>query len=484
MILVNSAQANKLDLLGESIDGFSGETLMKNAAAALCRAVMRDVDKKQRIAVFCGRGKNGGDGFLLAANLVSEDYRVTAVVCFDEDAQIHPLTEKAIYIAKQKQVSMISVENFQGADICIDSLLGTGVKGELSGKYLQAVNLMNAHTTFSVDIPSGLNCDNAKPVGACVRAKKTYTLAAQKVGLTMYPGKEYAGEVELLGIGLSEACYAALDTKIQLIDSEMFRRLLPKRHPNSHKGTFGRVCVFGGSKGMVGSVVMASTAALNTGAGYSYAVVPDEIFSLAEQKLTEVIVRSDKEYKRMYECADALVVGPGYLSNSGISHIMKLAQQGTKPIVVDAEGLNYISQTKRECPMILTPHPGEFSKMIGLSVEEVNQNRIYLSGKYAKEHNVILVLKGAATVIAAPSGEIRINSTGNSALATAGSGDVLSGMIGAFLAMGASPMDSAVLGVYLHGLAGNLASLDYSEYGVTATKISDYIGKAFLHEQI
>ncbi|MBQ7791990.1 MAG: NAD(P)H-hydrate dehydratase, partial [Clostridia bacterium] len=325
---------------------------------------------------------------------------------------------------------------------------------------------------------------NGKPSGACVKAEKTYTLAAHKVGLWIYPGMEYRGEIELLPIGLSEAAYAGVDSHLQLIDSELFRRTVPMRHPNSHKGTFGRVAVFGGSKGMAGSVVMASTAALRTGAGYSYAVVPDEIFSLAEQKLTEVIVRSDKEYKKIYETADALVVGPGYLSNPGISHIMKLAQQGSKPVVVDAEGLNYISSAKRVCPMVITPHPGEFAKLLGLSTEEVNRNRIYLSGKYAKEHNVIVVLKGAATVIAAPNGDIRVNTTGNSGMATAGSGDVLSGIIGGFLAMGATPFDSAVCGVYLHGLAGDLAAKETSEYALTATKISDYIGKAFLYEQL
>ncbi len=484
MILLNSAQANKLDQLGETIDHLDGEQLMQNAARALCQAVMRDVDKKERIAIFCGRGKNGGDGFLLAANLAAEEYRVSVVVCFREDDNIHPLTMKAITMAKHKQVSMIPIEEFKGADVCVDALLGTGVKGEVTGTYLQAIHAMEGHRILSVDVPSGLNVDNGKPAGACVKAAKTYTLAAHKVGLWIYPGMEYCGEVELLPIGLSEAAYAAVDTKLQLTDSQMFRRLVPKRHSNSHKGTFGRVAVFGGSKGMAGSVVMASTAALNTGAGYSYAVVPDEIFSLAEQKLTEVIVKSDKEYKKMYELADALVVGPGYLSNPGISHIMKLAQQGSKPVVVDAEGLNYISSAKRVCPMIITPHPGEFAKLVGLSTEEVNRNRIYLSGKYAKENNVIVVLKGAATVIAAPNGEIRVNTTGNSGLATAGSGDVLSGIIGGMLAMGATPFDSAVAGVYLHGLAGDLAAKEISEYGLTATKISDYIGKAFLYEQL
>ena len=484
MILLNSAQANKLDALGETFDHLDGEQLMQNAARSLCEAVMRDVDRKKKIAIFCGRGKNGGDGFLLAANLMAEEYRVQVVVCFSEEDNINPLTMKAITFARHKQVSMIALEEFKGADVCIDALLGTGVKGELSGIYLKAVEVMNEGYVLSVDVPSGLNCDNGKPCGTCVRANKTYTLAAHKVGLWIYPGKEFAGEVELLSIGLSDGVYAGVDTRMQLIDSELFHNLIPKRPPNSHKGTFGRVAVFGGSKGMAGSVVMASTAALHAGAGYSYAVVPDEILSLCEQKLTEVIVKSDKDYKKMYELADVLVVGPGYLSNSGISHIMKLAQQGSKPVVCDAEGLNYISRGQRVCPMIITPHPGEFAKMIGLSTEEVNRNRIYLSGKYAKENNVIVVLKGAATVVASPTGDIRINTTGNSGMATAGSGDVLSGIIGGILAMGASPFDSAVAGVYLHGLAGDLAAKETSEYSLTATKISEYIGKAFLYEQL
>ena len=387
-------------------------------------------------------------------------------------------------MAKHKQVPMIPVEDFQDADICIDALLGTGIKGEISGKYLHAIQAMNQHTVFSVDVPSGLNCDNGKPFGICVKAKKTYTLAAHKVGLWIYPGRAYAGEVELLPIGLSDICYGALDAKIQLIDSAMIHRLVPKRNPDSHKGTFGRVAVFGGSKGMTGSVVMASTAALYSGAGYSYAVVPDEIFSLAEQKLTEVIVKSDKEYKKMYDLADALVIGPGYLSASGILHIMKLALSGHKPVVVDAEGLPYLHHAKHDCPTVITPHPGEFAKLMGLSVDEVNQNRIYLSGKYAKENNVVVVLKGAATVIASPDGQTFVNATGNSGMATAGSGDVLSGMIGAFLAMGSTPCDAAILGVYFHGLAGELAVMETSEYGLTATKLLEHIGKAFLYEQL
>ncbi|MBQ7791907.1 MAG: NAD(P)H-hydrate epimerase, partial [Clostridia bacterium] len=215
MILLNSAQANKLDILGETVDHLDGEQLMQNAAKALCQAVMRDVDKKERIAIFCGRGKNGGDGFLLAANLVAEEYRVTVVVCFREDDNINPLTMKAITMAKHKQVSMIPLEEFKGADVCIDALLGTGVKGEVSGTYLQAIRAMDGYHVLSIDVPRGLNCDNGKPAGACVKADKTYTLAAHKVGLWIYPGMEYRGEIELLPIGLSENAYAGVDSHLQ-----------------------------------------------------------------------------------------------------------------------------------------------------------------------------------------------------------------------------------------------------------------------------
>ena len=478
MILLNSAQANKLDQWGETIDNLSGEQLMKNAAQALTEAVMRDVEKSHRIAVFCGRGKNGGDGFLLAANLVSEGYRVTAVVCFDESADIHPLTGQAIIYAKHKQVSMIPVEDFSGADVCIDALLGTGVKGELSGKYLKAVQMMEPYRVLSVDVPSGLNCDNGKPVGACVKADKTYTLAAHKVGLWIYPGAQYAGEIELLPIGLSKATYSAIDSKIQLVDSQLFRRLLPKRHPNSHKGTFGRVVIFGGSKGMVGSVVMASTSALRTGAGYSYAVVPDDIFSLAEQKLTEVIVKSDKDYKKMYEIADSLVIGPGYLSNSGVSHIMKLASQGSKPVVVDAEGLNYLNQTQQVCPMIITPHPGEFSRISGLDVNYINDNRIKCAREFSERHRCITVLKGAGTIIASPDGRYAVNISGNAGLAKGGSGDVLAGLIAGLAANpGISAFEAAICGVYLHGRAADVLKGKYSEYGLLPSDLSKEFAK-------
>ena len=204
----------------------------------------------------------------------------------------------------------------------------------------------------------------------------------------------------------------------------------------------------------------------------------DEIFKSVEARVTEVIVKHDKDYKKIIENSDTLVIGSGYLSNPKISHIMKLAQHGTLPVVVDAEGLNYINNKDRKCPMVVTPHPGEFSKMIGLNTKEINENRIYLSQKYAKENNAVVVLKGARTVVSSPNGETRIIKSGTNGMATAGSGDVLAGLIGGFLAQGLSTFDAASLGAYIHGLAGELAAHDLTVYSVTASDILGNIGRA------
>ena len=256
---------------------------------------------------------------------------------------------------------------------------------------------------------------------------------------------------------------------------------LPVRISDSHKGTYGKVAVFGGSMGMAGSVCLAAAAALRAGAGISFAVVPKEILEICQIKLTEVMVKADTFPKEIFDSVDSLVVGPGYLSKNGISHIMDIAQQSSKPMVIDAEGLKYIKNIKenknKNC--VITPHPGEFAKLLSVTREEVNENRKYLAKKYAAENGCTVLLKGKNTVIASPNGEIVINPTGGSGLSTAGSGDVLAGIIGGLMAQRMTPFDAAVSGAYIHGLAGDLAEADITAYSVMASDILNYIGKAF-----
>lgn len=479
MRLAMGLQAGKLDELAEKLCGISGSELMNNAAVALAENIKSRIPTDKTFGIFCGKGKNGGDGFLLACRLNDAGYKVKAVACFGGDDSLNPLTENAMEQAQRKSIPVLSLDDFKGADIYVDAILGTGFHGEISGIYKSAVNKINSGKyIISIDAPSGLNCDNGKAAEVCVKADETLTLAINKIGLNIYPGADYAGRITLLDIGIPSECYSRIETNIYLADGSFIKKLYPKRFENSHKGTYGRTAVFGGSSGMTGSVVLASEAVLRAGGGLSYATVSDEIFKSVEGKVTEVVVRRDKDYKKILEEVDSAVIGCGYLSNPKISHIMKLAQQKNMPIVVDAEGLNYIDLKERACSMVVTPHPGEFSKMIGLGTKEINENRIYLSQKYAKENNVVVLLKGARTVVASPKGEVRIIESGTNALATAGSGDVLAGLIGGFSAQGLSVFDAATLGAYIHGRAGELAAYDMSVYAVTASDILKYIGKA------
>lgn len=479
MQLAMRLQAMKLDELAEKLYGISGAHLMDNAATALFLDIQNKISKDKTISVFCGRGKNGGDGFLLAAKLKDAGYKVKIVLCFSHEDNIHPLTLSAMEKATQKNIPLTTVSDANESDVIIDAILGTGTTGEISGTYKNAIEKINSGSyVISVDIPSGLNCDNGKISNVCVKANETLTLGVNKIGLNIYPGAEYAGKVTLLDIGIPPECFSHIETNIHLVNGNFAKKLYPKRYPNSHKGTYGKVAVFGGSKGMTGSVLLAGDGVLRAGAGLSYLAVSEDIFSSVEMKALEHIVVSDKDYKKILKDKDAVVIGMGYLSNPKISHIMKVIQQNTTPVVVDAEGLNYIENKERKCPMIITPHPGEFSKLIGINIKEVNENRIYLSQKYAKENNITVVLKGAKTVVASPKGEVRIIESGTDAMATAGAGDVLAGLIGGFLAQGLSPFDAGSFGAYIHGLAGELAQKDLSAYSVKASDILNYIGKA------
>ena len=485
MQLATSTQTNALDNLALKECNIDDKTLMNNATDAFVELFVKKFQKDKKVVIFAGRGKNGGDGFYIARKLRKLDYMVSTVPCFEPDSKLNPLTKEAFQSLMSEGALIEAVSDIKECDVCIDAILGTGFQGDIGGMYLFAIEKINSlkATTISVDCPSGLNCDNGKTANVCVKADETFTMAISKVGMNIYPGLEYCGKVFILDIGIPKNCYSLLNINLHLCDNRFARQLFPKRPSVSHKGTFGKVSVFGGSEGMCGSVVMASEAVLRAGAGMAYACVNDNIFDIVSQKLTEVIVKREKDFREIYDSCDVCLVGPGYISKTGIVHIMKLAQRGTKPLVVDAEGLNYINNKDRKCPLVLTPHPKEFSKMIGLGVEEINSNRIYLSQKYAKENNAVLVLKGARTIIASPDGEVRINKSGSNALATAGSGDVLSGLIAGLIAQSLSPFDAATLGVYIHGLAGELGAKELSQYSLKASDILNYIGKAFLYHE-
>jgi len=318
-----------------------------------------------------------------------------------------------------------------------------------------------------------------------VKAERTLTLALIKTGLCVYPGKAYCGKVDLLDIKIPKEAVTMLKFNTHLSDGDMINSIIPERKPDGHKGTFGKVGIAGGSAGMAGSVCMAANAALRSGAGMCYVFVPPEIKDIVSLKLTEAIVLPESEIEKYFDKLDSLAIGMGYSHNPKAKHIIKtVMQKFTSPVVADGDGINILAENPKlikdkKCSLTVTPHTMEFSRLTGIACEEIEKSRIYLCEKFANENNTTTVLKGAATVVSSPTGNVRINPTGNSGMATAGSGDVLSGVIASLLAQGAGSFEGATAGVYLHGLAGDIAAEEKSEYGVIATDIIENLPKAF-----
>lgn len=493
MLLATSAQVKQLDQIASCECSIPEEKLMENAASALAEEIYKDFGKEQTFLILCGRGKNGGDGFLTAKNLLKKGCSVS-VFAADPPEQFNPLTLRAYEIAKDAGVPVrFELTPPDKSAVVVDALLGIGIAGEPKGSIKETIDAIQEwkNVVVSIDIPSGVDADNGRAVGSHIKAKKTYSLAIDKVGLNVYPGAAIAGEKVVLDIGIPKEAYTRLNYSYRLISKEIARMLLPKRADFSHKGTFGKVGIVGGSIGMAGSVTLAAQAALRAGAGMCYLFVPDDIYDTVCIKLNETIVRKDSELEKYLGDLDAIAVGMGHAQNPRVKHIMKLIMQKfTKPLLVDGDGLNFLAAneamlTKAACPMIFTPHEMEFSRLSKMELSDVIQNKIYFSTKYAKEKCVTMVLKGPKTIVASPAGDVRINTTGNNGMATAGSGDVLSGIIAGLLAQGLSPYDAASLGVYLHGAGGDIYAEENSKYSLTASDLIASLPKAFhLTEQL
>ena len=487
MYLASTAQIKQLDKIACERFSFTEESLMDNAAKALSEEIKNTFGANREYVFFCGRGKNAGDGFLTARNLKLSGAKVRILLTDSED-KLSPAAFQALEKAKKAIVPIGDIsEGVSEKAIIVDALLGISVSGAPEGSIKQAIDIINKcpNTKISIDVPSGLNADSGRFAGSVVKADHTYTLAIDKTGLNIYPGIEYCGEKKLLDIGIPEQAVAALQFRTYLSDGETVRAMLPERKPDGHKGDFGKVGKIGGSEGMAGSVCLAAEAVLTSGAGMCYVFVPSEIKNTVAAKLTEAIVVDDSRVLEYFDVLDSIAVGMGHAQNSKAKHIIKtVMQKYTKPVVVDGDGLNQLSANisllkSKKCPVVLTPHTVEFSRLIGISAEEINKSRIYLTEKFSAEFNVSLVLKGARSVICKQGGAVRINPTGNSGMATAGSGDVLSGIIAALLAQGADTYEAAVTGVYLHGMAGDFAAAEKTEYSVKAGDIISYLPEAF-----
>ncbi len=462
---------------------------------------------RKEVLVITGKGNNGGDGLVAARYLDMWGFRVTILLL----AEAEELTASSLcnyQLCQLREIEILSCNNPTGyreeianlllrADLVIDALLGTGIKGPVKGPYREMISLINqfSRLVLAVDIPSGIDGETGAVLGEAVQADFTLTMAFPKIGLVVYPGRDYCGEIEIVDLGIPLDYALAEEPGHFMLDEEEARGLLPERPRDSHKGVFGRVGVIGGSAGMSGAPFLSAFAALKVGAGLVRVAVPEEIQStvaaysaelmtLGLEELTDQL--TEKNIRRLNDLmaeSSVLAVGPGLGKTGGSRELVsKIIREYPGPLILDADGLNSLESLdlllEREKPLVLTPHPGEMARLTGLKIKEIQENRIEIARNFAVEHKVYLILKGAVTVIAFPQGTIWLNPTGNDGMATAGSGDVLTGILAGLLASGVELEGAVLLAPYLHGLAGDLAAMDLTPYSMTAGDIIAYLGKA------
>lgn len=504
--LVTGAQMRAIDQYTIDRCGISGVELMERAGARVVETIEHRFDGLQglSVAVVCGKGNNGGDGLVAARRLLQAGVTVEVLLGVEGDA----ITGAAEELLQRLQAAGGHVqplpadgtEVLRRHDVIIDALLGTGFTGTPRAVQAAAIEAMNqsGRPIVAVDLPSGVDADSGAVPGAAVRATVTVTFGLAKRGHLFAPGRAYCGALELVDIGFPVAAIEAAGGSTGLLTAEGVSRALPSRQPDAHKGTCGAVLVVAGSAGMSGAATLTADAALRVGSGRVTAGVPMSLHDIVEIKLTEVMTRPLPEVRRR-RCLslralgeivdqlghiDALAIGPGLGRYRETGELVRrlLRRQDLPPTVLDADGLHAISgdATWTQPGLVLTPHAGEFSRLTGRSTEQIKADPVGLATEFAVRHQVIVVLKGGPTVIATPAGDSFVNPTGNPGMATAGSGDVLTGMIAGLLAQGIPAQDAACCGVYLHGLAGDRGRDELGEWGLRASDVLQRVPAAFV----
>ncbi len=489
-----------MDELAVKDHGLSLSQLMENAGAAVVSGMEEEWGNlsKKTIGVLCGPGNNGGDGLVAARILKQKKASVVAVIA-GELEDLSEETRKQYQKAKTAKVPILLLRDQEGlksvrvaleeCDYLVDALFGTGLSRPLEGIFRDLVQLARklGKPVAAVDIPSGMSADSGSPRGEVLPAKMTITFGLPKTGFYTPVGSSLAGFLKVADIGFPPDLLKAPFIKKELVEKEMVLKFMPRYDENTHKGTRGRVLIVAGATGLTGAAALCAYGAQRIGAGLVTVACPESLNAILEMKLTEPMTAPVPEVEggflslkaagRILHLAtnvNSVIIGPGIGRHRETGQLLRdLLTKLTAPMVVDADALNLLGGQldifrSARAPVVLTPHPGEAAWLLKTTINEVEQNRVKVAKQIAEGYNVAVVLKGRFTVIANPQGEVRINPTGNRGLATAGTGDVLSGIIGGLLAQRLSPFDAATAGVYLHGLAGEWASRRLGPDGLLA----------------
>ncbi|HEV8661823.1 MAG TPA: NAD(P)H-hydrate dehydratase [Candidatus Methylomirabilis sp.] len=490
MKVVTAKEMRELDRRATDEYGVPSLLLMENAGAAVAAEVERRFGPLggKRILVCCGKGNNGGDGFVAARHLHNRGAAVRVLLCAKR-SEIAGDPRLNLQILEKTGLSILPVETAEevagareamaASDLLLDALLGTGLTGAAKGVAAGVIAAMNevGQPVVALDLPSGLASDDGILRGPHVRAACTITFALPKRSLFLYPAAAAAGEVVVADIGMPAPLLRDPGLPVEVLEAADMAAAFPPRDPNAHKGTYGHVLVVAGSVGKSGAAALCSLGALRSGAGLVTLALPESLNDAMEAKLTEVMTvplpeTEERTLSRaaldrllpLLEGKAAVALGPGLSTHpSTVALVWDLIAAARLPLVVDADGVNALAHRlealgKVTAPLLLTPHPGELARLLTVGPQEVQDQRIPIAQKVAQTYNLTLVLKGARTVVANPKGQVAISPTGNPGMATAGAGDVLTGVLAGLIAQGGDLDLKVRAGVYLHGLAGDLAA--------------------------
>ena len=492
--------------------GIPSAVLMENAGRQVVSAMERHLPGlgDLRVAVVCGKGNNGGDGFVVARALEASGVE-TGVYLLVPASEIEGDARANLSALGAVGVSVVDVAEpdtwaahlpeIGAYDVVVDALFGTGLTRPLEGHWRTVVSDLNASGVpiVSVDLPSGLSADTARLIGETIDATLTVTLAAPKLPLLVPPAANQAGDVVVADIGIPDAVLGAVEgPRLAIITREWARDVIVPRSDDLHKGDCGRVLIVAGSTGKTGAAYLAALGALRSGAGLVTVATPrasqsvvstlmSEYMTLGLDDTADGMVSAEAVETVLAERCDVLAVGPGLGQGPGVrAFVRTLVERARVPLVLDADGLNAfvddaVGLSGRDgCDVIVTPHPGEMARLVGATVDHVQTHRVEVARELATTRALYVVLKGARTVVATPDGAVLINMTGNPGMATGGTGDVLTGVVAAWVAQLLDAEAACALGVCLHGLAGDLAAAEQGEVALIASDLADHLGSAVL----
>lgn len=471
------------------IVGIPSIVLMENAAN---QVFLRIKDLAKRFTVICGTGNNGGDGLAVGRKLVLDKKEVHFIIIsprenYSNDFNINyniidNMNCKISFIKDINDIHNLR-EIINSNEIIVDSIFGVGINKELNEFYKEVIETMNdsKKDIIAIDVPSGLDCNTGNPMGGAIKAKTTYTFEVVKLGFINYSSFKYLGNLEVIPIGIPNEVKDSVNEGITILEEDYYKEIIRERKIYGHKGDYGRAIIFAGSKGFTGAAYLATKACLKTGAGLTTLVTPEDIQDVLSGMLIEAMTcnfNEEEKVKKLLTTANAIAYGPGLKSSREYEDfLLYISKNSNCHLVIDAEGINILSRRpeildKLKGRMILTPHPGEMARLVGKSILEVENDRINIAKEYAKKCDSIVLLKGYNTVIT-DGKNVYINTTGNSKMASGGSGDCLTGMIVSLLAQKHSPIESALIGAYVHGKAGEISGK--SKYSITASEIIEDI---------